>query len=111
MSEEVLYRKVMKGKRTVYEAIVKDDDGCVTTHNLTDRQCLTVAGALGVTLLDLFMRNMPEHKKVYRKILALEDAIRDLYQGTGQPIDEPLADLFCRVWDKTMVTIDAGVEV
>jgi len=92
-----------KGKVT-YVEVVEDDTVVI---ELTDEQCLTAAGSLGLTLLCLFERNFPEHKKVARKIKAVEQAVLDLYRSTGQPIDPLLADDFCKAWDRTIREMSA----
>lgn len=92
-----------KGKVT-YTEVTEDDSAVI---ELTDAQCLTAAGSLGITLLCLFERNFPEHKRVAKKIKAVEQAVADLYRGTGQPIDLELADDFCKAWDRTMREMSA----
>jgi hypothetical protein len=102
---EMLYKKEMKGKRVTYTPVV--DDSQPTIINLTDAQCLTAAGSLGLTLLCLFERHIPPHKRVAKKIKAVEQAILQLYHGTGEDIDPELADQFCRAWDRAMLEMAA----
>lgn len=104
---EVIYRKVMKGKKTTYE-IVPVIEGA--TLNLTEPECLTAAGALGVTLLMIFERNLPKMKNgtpklAERKIAAVTAAILDLYKGTGEAINDDIALLIFEAWDKTMKSL------
>lgn len=94
-----LYKKVMVGKRTTYQPVVADEPTIVA---LTDKQCISAAGALGVTLLALFERHFPPHKRVARKIKAVEEAIIDLYTGNGEALDDEIATHFCIAWDETM---------
>lgn len=103
------YQKVTKGKSVRYEPIELDTPGSgpTTYYNLTDKQALTAAGSLGVVLLSLFQRHIPPHKVVARKIVAVEAAILDLYKGTGQEIDDEVADAICRAWDKAMQLISS----
>lgn len=98
---EQLYRRVQQGQRVRYEAH-QPEQPQETVLNFTDAQCITAAGALGATLLIIFERNIPQHKKVARKIRAVEDAILELFRGTGEPLDREIAELFCATWDKTM---------
>ena len=91
--EETLYKREMKGKRVTYTPVVPVDE-TITVVNLTDKQCLSAAGALGATLLHLFERHVPPHKRVARKIKAVEQAILELYHGTGEPLDLDVADYF-----------------
>lgn len=99
-----LYQKIAHGKSFRYEPVELDTPGTgpVTHYNLNERQALTAAGSLGVILLSLFERHVPPHKLVARKITAVEKAILDLYKGTGQEIDDEVADAICRAWDKAM---------
>lgn len=76
------------------------DDGSVL--ELTDAQCLSAAGALGVTLLMIFERHVPPHKRIAKKIKKVEEALLDLFHGCGEKLDEEIADYFCETWDKTM---------
>jgi hypothetical protein len=106
MSEETLYRKTMKGKRVVYEAVTPEAEP-ETVVTFTDKQAITAAGALGVTLLIVFERIIPPHKRVARKIKAVENAILDLFHGTGESIDDEICQVMCRTWDETMKRISA----
>ena len=103
---EQLYIKTMKGKRVVYQPVVEQSTPAL---NLTESECLTAAGLLGVTLLMIFERNIPPHKKVSRKINAVKAAILDLYRGTGEPIHDDIAELIFTTRDKTMKVL-SGVE-
>lgn len=104
-----LYQKVPHGKTFRYVPAEVDipGEGVTIHYNLNERQALTAAGSLGVVLLSLFERNIDPKKLVFRKIKAVEDAILDLYKGTGQEIDDEVADAMCRAWDKAMHLIAA----
>lgn len=107
MGEEQLYRRVMKGKRTTYELVVATDDSVehledITETDINDKQALTIAGALGTTLLCLFERYIPPHRRNARKIKAVTDAIFNLYQGSGQEFDEDIATWVMKCWDETV---------
>jgi len=104
MSEQ-LYRKVMHGKRTAYEPV--GDAEPVTTITFTESEALTAAGALGTMLLMVFERNIPPHKRIARKIKAVEEAVLDLYNRTGAVIHEDIAELMARTWDRVMKEISA----
>ena len=106
---EQLYRKVLKGKVVRYEPVeaVEAQTEPTIYYNLDEQQSLTAAGSLGVILLMLFERHVPPHKRVARKIKAVETAILDLYKGTGKEIDNEVADAVCRAWDKAMKLISA----
>lgn len=100
-----LYTKTITANgRTRYEPYTQPP---VQSLSLTEAQCVTAAGALGTMLLMVFERNMPAHKKVPRKIRAVELAILDLFRGCGETIDPQIADLFCATWDKTMQELTA----
>jgi Holliday junction resolvase RusA-like endonuclease len=100
---EQLYRKVMKGKRTTYELYVEQPKKTVV--EFTESQCLTVAASLGVTLLIIFERVIPPHKRIARKINNVQNAILDLFYGTGAKLDDDVADLIFKTWDQTMKKI------
>lgn len=104
MSAPQLYEKVITGKRTSYRPWVEPEGRVL---EFSDLQCVTLAGALGVTLLNTFERNMPPHRIIARKVKAVEKAILDLYQSTGAEIDREMAELVCQTWDKTMRELSA----
>lgn len=108
MNNEVLYRKTMKGKRTVYEPVQSETEP-VAYINLTDGQMISAVATLGTVLLMLAERNFPEHKLLHRKIKAVEAAILDLYNGTGQHVDLEICDHFCATWDRVLKELSAEV--
>lgn len=103
-TEQHYIKKVSPAGKVSYQPVVEDTPTVVA---LSDAQCLTAAGALGLTLLCLFERHFPAHKRVARKIKAVETAITDLYAGNGEAIDTEIADHFCKAWDKTMLEMSA----
>ena len=104
---EQLYRKVMQGKRVRYVPHTEDEP--ITCIELTDEQAVTAAGALGVTLLGLFERFIPPHKRIARKIKAVENSILDLFAGNGHRIDTETSQWLCECWDRAM-RIGAGIQ-
>lgn len=51
------------------------------TQPLTDKQAITIAGTLGITLLMNYQRLMPPHKLIARKVKAVEDAVSEALDG------------------------------
>jgi hypothetical protein len=102
MSEQ-LFKRVVKGKSFRYEPVI--DDEPLTIVTFTEGQCLTAAGTLGVILLMLFERYIPQHKRVARKIKAVETAVLELYKGTGEAIHDDIAELITTTWDRTMKAV------
>lgn len=109
---DTLYRKIQKGKSVRYEAVQPEPDGSapltdqtVTTITFTDRECLTVAASLGIVLLDLAQHNMQPHQLVARRVKAVEDAVKDLFSGTGEALRVDIAEGVMRCWDETMQRI------
>ena len=100
-SEEILYRRVQKGKACRYEPVTEQPEP-IPVVMLSDEQCITAAGTIGVMMLTSFEHIIPPHKLVARKIKAVERAILELYQGTGQPIDSEILNQLCSVWCRTM---------
>ena len=56
------------------------------TQSPTDKQAITIAGTLGISLLMNYQRLMPPHKLVARKVKAVENAVTDLFRSTGYPV-------------------------
>lgn len=121
MSEnQVLYRKVMKGRATRYEAVPMSevtallglpvDDDIVTTVEFNDEECTTVAGSLGITLLMLLERTRPKMKNgspslCERKIKNVHTSVVELFRGTGCKLRLDIAEGVMRTWDTTMQRI------
>ncbi len=108
MAELLFRRTTTTGGRVKYQPIV--DDEPVTVVTFTDGQCLTAAGTLGVILLMLFERSIPPHKRVARKIKAVETAMLDLFKGTGEEIHDDIAELITTTWDRTMKAVAGEVQ-
>lgn len=105
-----LYRKVISGggKVSYVEYVAPPEEP--TVIEMTDEQMLTVAGALGTTLLCLYERVLPPHKRIVRKVEALKKEVLNLYQGAGHKVDNVTADWFCKAWDRTMRSMTVGIE-
>ena len=73
------------------------------TQSLTDKQAITIAGTLGITLLMNYQRLMPPHKLVARKVKAVEDAVVDLFRSTGSPVDTETLKWVLDCWDKAVL--------
>jgi hypothetical protein len=108
MQEQHYKRVVSPGGKVSYQPVTAAEE-TKTVLNLSEPQCLTAAGALGVTLLMIFERNIPSHKLVARKIAAVKAAVLDLYKGTGEAIDDETADLIFKAWDGTMKSLAGDV--
>ena len=100
-----LYTKVMQGKRTTYVPYVEDDAQVI---NLTDKQCVTAAGALGATLINILSRNV-KTPIIKSRITAVEKEILRMFQDTGAPLDMDIANLFCSAWDRAIREMSAEV--
>ena len=80
----------------------------IENFTLTDAQAVTVAGSVGVTLLCLFERLMPPHKRVAKKIKSVQEAVLNLYRDTGQKVDPRVSEWVLKCWD-TAVSMAADV--
>jgi len=109
MATELFERVVSPGGKVSYRPYAPPVEE-PTVYDLTDDQMLTVAGSLGVTLLILFERHIPPHKRNARKIKAVQDAVLSLYQDSGAALDPEIADWVCKCWDKTMHLVEFGGE-
>lgn len=95
-----LYERITSPDGKVSYKPIKEESPQIV--NMSDKEMLTVAGALGITLLMVYERVIPPHKRIARKIDAVKSAVCDLYAGAGEPVDEETIEYFCRAWDKTM---------
>lgn len=106
--EEQPYRRVMKGKKTTYEPVnyyeplVSEDDGPDKDFKVSDRQVLTIAGALATMVLMIFQRNYPDHALAARQMKKLEEAILLTFRSTGEQVDTRLIEWVRKCWDDTM---------
>lgn len=63
-----------------------------------------------LTLLCLYERHFPPHKRIARKVEAVKESVLQLYQGTGAQVDEDMADWVCRNWDLAMLIGEFGYD-
>jgi hypothetical protein len=106
MSEQ-LYRKTMQGGRVRYIPVVEPEEEIID-YKLSDEQSVTVAGTLGTTLLCIFERFLPPHKRVMRKIAAVEGAIYDLFESNSKEINHEVSQWVVDCWNKA-VTLAAEI--
>ena len=98
-----LYEKtISKGGKVVYKPYTPPSQAPVVM-NINDREALTIVASLGMMLIMLFERHFPPHQRNARKIKAVEDAIFNLYAGSGEKLDPEISDWVCRAWDETMM--------
>ena len=97
-----LYEKtISKGGKVVYKPYTPPSQAPVVM-NINDREALTIVASLGMMLIMLFERHFPPHQRNARKIKAVEDAIFNLYAGSGEKLDPALVDWVLSCWDETM---------
>jgi hypothetical protein len=101
-----LYVKAMQGKRTRYIPYQPE----MTDMELSEAQILTIAGALGVTVLQQYQQLVPSHKRSARKIKAVEQSLLDLLHGNGQAIDPVMADYAMACWNKAAIIMSLGAK-
>lgn len=105
-SDEPLYRKIIKGGRVTYK-VYEPEAEQIDILNFTDEQFVTVAGALGMTLLMVAERHFPPHKLIARKVKAVNEAIISLYNNTGHKLNDGFAEYIVEAWNKTMKEMNA----
>ncbi len=101
-----LYERIETGQRVSYKPYQPEIDD----RELTDGQVATLVSALGVTMIENYLRNVPEHKRLARKVKAVEAAIIDLFQGTGQQIDDEICTYVMDCWNLAMVNMSKGAK-
>lgn len=101
-----LYEKHQTGSRVRYVPHVPIEE-TPTIIEMSDKQMLTVAGALGITLLTLYERVLPPHKRVARKVEKVKDSVVDLFQSAGDPVDVETMEWLANAWDSTMRSMTA----
>jgi len=94
-----------KGKvsYTPYQPETNDKD-------ITEEEALTLCGALGITMLANYSKLVPEHKRVAKKIKAVELAIIDLFRGTGKPVNDEMCNYAMECWNLAMITMQKGAK-
>lgn len=91
------YTKLPNGRYKVADMI--EDDAAVI--ELTDKQCITAAGALGMTLINILSRNC-KTPIIKSRITAVEKEILRMFKDTGTALDVDIANHFCTAWDRTI---------
>lgn len=107
MSEnQELYLKKMHGKQVRYVPY----DPQITDMELTEAQILTLAGSLGIVVLSQYHKLVPSHRRNARKIKAVENALLDMLQGSGQDLDDSMADYAIACWNKAAMLMSIGAK-
>lgn len=101
-----LYEKIQQGKRNIY----KPFKPVINDRALSDGEVLTLAGALGLTMLHNYSKHVPKHKLVARKVAAVEQSIEDLFKGTGQPVVDEMSNYVMDCWNLAMLTMAQGAK-
>lgn len=101
---ETLYRRIEQGKRVRYEPYSPEIDDI----DLTEAQILSMVGSLGVTVIAQYENMIPPHKLNARKIKAVKEKILDLFQGTGQKLDEAMVNYWIDCWNLAAMTMSKG---
>jgi hypothetical protein len=96
----ILYEKVMIGKRVSYRAHVPPPLNL--PDDMTEGQIVSAVGGLAILTIHGYQTLLPEHKRISKKVQKVKDAVLDMYQGTGQHIDQEIIDHVCAAWDGTM---------
>lgn len=95
-----LYRKTMKGKRTIYEPVpmesAKLDEG------MTAGEIVTAVGTLSVLAINGYNQMIPPKTCTSNRIKAVEEAVLKLFKDTGTHIDKAITVHVCSVWNQTM---------
>ncbi len=77
--------------------------------DMTEGQIVSAIGGLAVIAIHGYQQMLPEHKLIARKVQKVKDAVLEMYQGTGQHIDEETIEFVCAAWDGTMRALSGEV--
>lgn len=106
--DEILYRRVMKGKKTTYEPYTpqsaKLDEG------MTAGEIVTAVGTLGVLCINGYRLMLDAKSCSANRVKGVEDAVLKMFKDTGSPIDHAITQHVCEVWNQTMLTLDGGID-
>ena len=99
---QLYYKTVSNGGRPTYHALTPDPSGA-ESYELTNRQAITVSVSLIYPVVMNLLDKMPEHKKAAREIRKMLLDMLNLLRGTGEEIDDELAEHMFAAWNMAMV--------
>ena len=103
---EQLYVKRLHGKRTSYLPYQPE----IYDRELTNEQCMTMVGALAVTVINLHQQLIPSHKVDHRKIEKVKQSVLEMLKGTGKAVDEEMAQYTFDCWNLAASIMGMGAK-
>lgn len=99
---QLYYKTVSKGGKPTYHALTPDSSGA-ESYELTNRQAITVSVSLIYPVVMNLLDQMPQHKRAAREIRNMLKEMLNLLKGTGEEIDEELAEHMFAAWNLAMM--------
>ena len=99
---QLYYKTVSKGGKPTYHALTPDSSGAEAVE-ITNRQAITVSVSLIYPVVMNLLDKMPEHKRAAREIRNMLKDMLNLLKGTGEEIDDELAEHMFSAWNLSMV--------
>lgn len=98
---QLYYKKISNGGKVSYHPLTPDAEGAESIE-ITNRQAITVAVALIYPIVMNLLSQMPEHKRSVREIRKMLNDMLKLLKGTGEEIDDELAEHMFASWNLAM---------
>jgi hypothetical protein len=75
---------------------------------LDDNEILAIAATIGIALMIQYQQQIPAHKRNARKVMALENAIADLFQYGQKEISHSIVTYAMDCWNLAVMNISKG---
>ena len=98
---QLYYKTASKGGKPTYHALTPDASGAESVE-ITNRQAITVSVSLIYPVVMNLLDKMPEHKRAAREIRKMMTDMLSLLKGTGEDIDDELAEHLFAAWNLAM---------
>jgi len=99
---QLYYKTVSNGGRPTYHALTPDPSGA-ESYEITNRQAITVSVSLIYPVVMGLLDKMPEHKRAAREIRNMLKDMLTILKGTGEEIDDELAEHMFVSWNLAMM--------
>ena len=82
----------------------------ISDRDISEREALTLCGALGITILNNYMRLIPRSKQNLTNIKTVEKSLINLLKGMGKPVSDEMSNYAMDCWNLAMMIMSKGAK-
>jgi len=106
-----LYTKEVSAKgKVTYKLFVAPEPRALISDELTPEQITNMVGTVGIMLINSIYETLGPKTFLANRVKSVNQAIFQLYKGTGQKIDDETVEFTRTCWNSTMMALAAGVK-